>query len=298
MGNLGIPFIFGPVSGGERAPFSLRIGYGWRGFVADSFRDLSNLLIKVDPLMRRTFKQAERIYVTSEQTLSLMPRKYRQKASVLLAIGFNPSELPGLAEPHSPDPITNGCFRVLYVGNLLYLKGMHLGIPAFARLLKERPDAKLTLVGSGPDERQWRTLAEKLGVEDRIDWIPWQDRRKLSEQYAAHDVFLYPALHDSGGMVILEALAHGLPIVCLDLGGPGEIVDDTCSFAIKTKGLNRESAIWALADGLIKLAEDSALRKRLSEEATRRVKVFNWSALVARIYSEIVENEYRTTFFK
>ena len=159
MGNLKIPFVFGPVAGGERAPWRLRMGYSLRGWVMDVVRDGATFLIRIDPFTRWTFKQAERIYVTSEQTLSLLPRKYRQKAMVQLAIGFDSSELPCLPEQQPLDLINNRRFRILYVGHLLYLKGMHLGIPAFAHLLKERPDARLTMIGKGPNERGWRTLA-------------------------------------------------------------------------------------------------------------------------------------------
>jgi glycosyltransferase involved in cell wall biosynthesis len=285
MGNLGIPFIFGPVAGGERTPWRLRMKYGWRGWIRDGLRDLANLLVKVDPLARRNFKQAERIYVTSAQTLSLLPRKYRHKAIVQLAIGFNPSEMLGSPEKRPPDPLNKGHFRVLFVGNLLYLKGMHLGIPAFARLLRERPDARLTLVGKGQDEERWRTLAEKLGVGNRIDWVPWLDRGELPAIYASHNVLLFPSLHDSGGMVVLEAMAHGLPVVCLDLGGPGQTVEETCGFKVKIDGLNEEYVIRALADGLVKLAKDPILLRHLSEGAVHRVKEFRWSTTVGRMYS-------------
>ena len=286
MGNLGIPFIFGPVSGGERAPRRLRLGYSFRNRIWEACKDLSNLWVKIDPLMRRTFKQAERFFVTSTWNLSLVPRKYRKKGSVLLPIGFNSNELPGLAEPRAPELKTNGDLKVLYLGNLLYMKGMHLGIPAFARLLKEQPNAQLTLVGSGPDGLQWKTIAEKLGVADQIDWIPRLDRRKLSEVYFAHDVFIYPALQDPGGIVMLEAMAHGLPVVCLDHRKTGIMVDETCGLMVETVGLDENQAIEGLADCLVRLAQDPQLLLRLSEGAIRRVEKFRWSAPVSQIYSD------------
>ena len=285
MGNLGIPFVFGPVSGGERAPWRLRLGYSLRNRIWEGLKDLSNLWVKVDPLLRRTFKQAQRIYVTSTWNLTLVPRKYRQKASVLLPIGFNSNELPGLAKPLSQNYTINDCFRILYVGNLLYMKGMHLGIPAFAQLLKERPDAKLTLVGSGPDGRQWRAIAKKLGVDDRIVWIPRLDRQKLSAVYSAHDIFIYPALQDPGGMVILEALAHGLPVVCLNHRGTGIMIDETCGLTVETVGLDERQTIRALADRMVQLAQNPERLHRLSEGATHRVEEFRWSTPVSRIYS-------------
>jgi glycosyltransferase involved in cell wall biosynthesis len=289
MGNLGIPFIFGPVSGGERAPWRLRMSYSLRDWLWEGFRDFSNLMIKVDPLMRRTFKQAERIYVTSEQTLSLIPRKYREKTSVQLAIGFNSNEMPGVARLHSLDPATKDCFRILFVGRMIHWKGMQFGIPAFARLLKEMPDAKLTVVGSGPEDRKWRAIADKLGLEKQIEWIPWLARKKLSELYAAHDVFLFPSLHDSGGMVALEAMSYGLPVVGLNLGGIRKIVDATCGFKVETNGLNEKQTIQALADYLLQLAQDPERLHRLSEGALNRAKEFSWSEPVEIIYQDLIE---------
>lgn len=287
MGNLGIPFIFGPASGGEHAPWNLRKSYSWRNWIWDGLRDISNLMICVDPLMRRTFKQAEQIYVTSAWNRSLVPPKYREKVSVMLAIGFNSNEMPGLTEPHSAEPSNKNLFKVLYVGNLLYVKGMQLGIPAFARLLKKKPDAKLTIAGSGPNEQQWKTIAENLGVKDRIDWIPKQARRNLSELYATHDVFLYPSLHDSGGIVILEALAHKLPVACLNLWGAGVMVNETCGIKVETDGLDEEQVIQELADHLFQLANDPEKLHRLSEGAINRAEKFQWSAVVGRVYQEL-----------
>lgn len=285
MGNLGIPFTFGPVAGGERAPWHLRKGYGWRGWLKDFLRDLVSVLPRIDPLMRKTFKQADQIYVTSEQTRSLLPPKYRDKALVQLAIGFSADELAPVPQKNDSGPATGECFKVLYVGHLLYLKGMHLGIPAFAGLLKKFPHARMTIVGTGPDEKRWRTLGESLGIGDRIEWIPWLARKELSSFYSANDVFLFPSLHDSGGMVVLEAMACGLPVVCFDLGGPGEIVNDTCGFVVKTDGLNRENTVQELAGCLIKLAEDPDLLGRLKEGALKRVKKFSWQAQVSRLYA-------------
>ena len=80
---------------------------------------------------------------------------------------------------------------------------MHIGIPAFAQLLKKIPKARMTVVGSGPDGNRWKTLAKNLGVEDHIDWINWIERKELPKLYFNHNVFLFPSLHDSGGMVVV-----------------------------------------------------------------------------------------------
>ena len=63
--------------------------------------------------------------------------------------------------------------------------------------------------------------------------------REVEDRYRSADIFVFPSLRDSGGLVVLEAMAHGLPVVCADLGGPGLIVDETCGRAVSAKGKNK-----------------------------------------------------------
>ncbi|HRK78631.1 MAG TPA: glycosyltransferase family 4 protein [Thiobacillus sp.] len=282
MGGLGIPFIFGPVAGGERAPWRLRAGYGWKGWVLDAVRDAANVLVKFDPMMWRTFAQAEQIYVTSEQTRNLVPRRYWPKTRIKLAIALDDREVGELREePAMSAP------RIIYVGRLLYWKGMHLGLASFASFLKRYPGARLTLIGSGPDEARWRQLAGQLGVANSIDWTSWIGQCELADLYRNHDVLLFPSLHDSGGMVVLEAMQHGLPVVCLKLGGPGVLVNDSCGIALDTSRHGVESLVAVMADGLAQLFADYSAYADKSAGARKRAQEQNWDALVADIYAPI-----------
>jgi glycosyltransferase involved in cell wall biosynthesis len=284
MGNLGIPFYFGPVAGGEAAPWQLRRGYNLRQWAQDILRDLANLLVKVDPLMWWTFFRATKIYVTSEQTCQLLPRAFRRKAQIQLAIAsdYMPVE-SGDMQPvvHAPE---QGSVHILYVGRFIGWKGMHLGLRAFKELLKQVPGARLTLVGRGPDENEWRALASRLSIDRHIEWVPWLDRQKLSSLYLSHDIFLFPSLHDSGGLVVLEAMGHGLPVVCLDLGGPGVIVNGGCGIAVKTAGMGQEEVVAKIAKSLLMLTQDTQLRANFAHGTIARAKQFNWISLVERIH--------------
>jgi len=286
MGNLGIPFVFGPVAGGEAAPWRLRFGYGVRGWIIDGLRDLSNLLIRIDPFMRHTFRQARLIFVTSEQTRAYLPKRHWVKTRVQLAIGSAGAAVPTSTDT-SPVQVRGSGLRLLYVGHFLYWKGMHLGLPAFAGLLESHPDARLTLVGDGPEERRWRTLAAAVGVDRNIEWLPWLPQDDLLKIYARHDVLLFPSLRDSGGMVVLEALSHGLPVVCLDLGGPGVIVDETCGRVVSTPGKASAAVVSGLTEALTALADDPAVMTRLSRGTGARTRRFDWRAVADRVYSEI-----------
>lgn len=282
MGKLGIPFILGPVGGGERAPWRLRRGYSLRGLISDAARDAANVMLHFTPFMINTFASAERIYVTSRETMRLMPRRFRNKVQIELAIGAEESaSITRRILP--PQTLQDAPFRVLYAGRFVDCKGMHLGLPAFARLVDADPDAQLTMVGEGPAERRWRKLAEDIGIAANVEWLPWQDREAMASLYADHDVLLFPAMHDSGGMVVLEAMNHGLPVVCLKIGGPATLVNESCGYAVDPAGKNVAQVVREMGDALIDLAREST-RLPLAQAARLRCRDFSWREKVLRIY--------------
>jgi glycosyltransferase involved in cell wall biosynthesis len=282
MGRLGIPFIFGPVGGGERAPWRLRKGYGAIASAFEIARDGANLLIRLSPVMVSTLARANRIYVTSADTLKLMPARYHDKVQVELAIGIDECEHAS-AEEISKDRLIPTGFRVLYAGRFVDYKGMHLGLPAFARVAKADPSARLTMVGDGPAKHRWRRLAQSLGVDRQVEWVPWQTSDAMDRLYAQHHVLLFPSLHDSGGLVALEAMRRGLPVVCLKLGGPAALVDNRCGRIIDPGGKGVAEVVAELAQALVLLSQTD-LRCSLSEGARARSRDFSWSRKVARLY--------------
>ena len=164
---------------------------------------------------------------------------------------------------------------------------MHLGLRGFARLLERGIEARLTMLGAGPDEQAWRRLADELGVGHAIDWLAWVEHSKVPELYRRHDALLFPSLHNSSGNVVLEALLHGLPVVCLDLGGPAELANQSCGRVVSTRGLDEDGCAHALADALAELARDPELRRRLSDGARERARALRWPALVGSLYDDV-----------
>src|SRR6185437_4658491 len=126
MGRLGIPFTFGPVGGGEQAPWRLRMGYHLREQLTDLIRSILNVAVRSGMFLSPTLAAAAKIYVTSRETLNVLPRQYRKKAEIELAIASD-------SVPEGPVPErSNRAYRVLYAGRFLDSKGMFLGLPAFA----------------------------------------------------------------------------------------------------------------------------------------------------------------------
>lgn len=113
------------------------------------------------------------------------------------------------------------------------------------------------------------------------------NQSELKDFYRQHDVFLFPSLHDSSGNVVLEAMAAILPIVCLNPGGPGVIVDDTCGWRVATFGKSAKDVVNELAEELIRLASDDVLRKRCGNNSGERIQhQFTWEKVVRKVFAD------------
>lgn len=274
---LGPPFVFGPVGGGETAPAPLRRTFPLRGYLIDLVRDLANWVVRVDPLMAAVFRRSAATLCKTAETLESIPPRFRDKCVVQVELGTDGH--PGAARMRRRE---NGSFRLLYVGRLVYWKGLHLALMAFARLRADHPWATLTVVGSGPDEAWLHDVARRLGLDGAVNWIPRLAHAAVMRAYARHDAFLFPSLHDSSGNVVLEALSSGLPVVCLDAGGPGVLVDPSCGFKIRPG--DPQQVVEDLTRALAALAGDAALTRHMGEAALRRAwEHFSWAHQVSRM---------------
>jgi glycosyltransferase involved in cell wall biosynthesis len=283
MGSLGIPFWFGPVSGGEAVPASLRPGFSPVQRFREWLRDISNRMVPLDPFMRRTFRRAERILVTRD-TLPLVPKHWREKTAIQLGIGLPHVAVASAVRHSRPDP---EALRLLYVGRLLEWKGVDIALLAVSRIKRVNPRIRLTIVGQGPARAKLEAFTCQLGLEDTVQWVGWQPQWRLAEYYRAADALLFPSLRDSGGMVVLEALAQGLPVVCTDLGGPGVIVDATCGRVLRTRGRRQHQLAEELASALEEIARSPDLLTSLSFGARVRARQFHFHDLAKSIYADV-----------
>ena len=285
MGRLGIPFVIGPIAGGECSPIRLRRSMPFRGKASELLRDLGILSQRYSPLARPAFAAAERIFVTTADSLRLVPPKWRFKTAVHLAIGTR-----GDAERNEAQrPPAIPCFVV--AGRLLHWKGVHLAIRALAQVKATIPDATLTLLGNGPAERWLRDLAKRCGVADAVEFAGHVPRQQLVDSLLSYTGLVFPSLHDSGGLVVLEALSKGLPVVCLDLGGPGIMVNGSCGIVVPTTHADEAQTVTRLASAMISLATMATPDlERLSMGAIARANELSWARLTERIVGRDVRS--------
>lgn len=278
MGGLGIPFLFGPVGGGETSPRQLRAEITFSGRLREFLRDLLIGAAKFDPLMIRTYSKASLIACTTRDTLQHIPMRFQGKCRVIPAIGI---DLPKIAAT----PQTPSAPSFLFVGRLLYWKGLHLVLRAMPEVLRAVPGARLTVLGDGRDAPWLKRVAESCGIAARVTWIPALSHNEIEAVYPDHLALVFPSLHDSGGMVVLEALAAQVPVISLALGGPGMFVDSSCGVSIDAANQSGEAVEHALAAAMIRLAQQPSVRQHLAANCLARASSFTWSEAAKHLYS-------------
>jgi glycosyltransferase involved in cell wall biosynthesis len=201
MGRLGVPFILGPLGGGECSPPVLLRSAPWRARMYESLRSFGNHIAAIDPLARSTFHRAALIFCKTPETLAVIPVQERKKCSCLLEVAVDPAQLAQLPS------IGSERAQFLFAGSLIQLKGIHLILHALRQVRHSIPDARLTIVGDGRD-RDWpQTISRNLGVDDSVEWRGWIPRNKLIKLCGQNTAFVFPSLHDSSGNVVIEALS-------------------------------------------------------------------------------------------
>jgi glycosyltransferase involved in cell wall biosynthesis len=284
LGSLGPPLIIGPVGGGETSPRSLRDAIGARGRVLEWVRDISNATITINPIVRAGFRDAAVIFVTTEDTQNLFKGSLRDKTVVFSSISLTQLPPARLREWSGPP-------KFLYAGRLLYWKGVHIALRAFAELTSKWVDARFTIVGDGPERSRLEQEAASRNLRDRVEFIRRIPQPKLFELYDTNHLLLFPSLHDSGGFVVLEALSRGLPVVCLDLGGPKDTVTDNSGVVVRTNGCGQNTGQLAIsmATAISRLLEAPKRLAELSCGARARAQEFVLAKRIPALYDRAAE---------
>jgi len=277
LGFLGIPFVFGPVGGGEDAPWRLKKSFPIKDKLAELARSLLNLSAKCNPFLWLALSRANLILVRTTETARALPPPYGRHAVVHQEIGTpaRRRQSPLISRSYG-EPL-----RVVFAGRLLSLKGIHLALRAVARARSEGVNLQFTIIGSGPKEVWLKQLALSLNLHaDVLQWIERIPQDQLFEVYENAHCLLFPSLHDSGGNVVLESLAFGLPVICLDLGGPKTLVDENCAIVVETTGRSEEDVVAALALTLANMAANDSQRIAMSRAALKRANDMVWEKRV------------------
>jgi len=167
--------------------------------------------------------------------------------------------------------------RFVFMGRLIRYKGCDLVIEALAKV----PEAKLDIIGDGPERERLVLLSEQLGVADRVNFVGWVPAgAPLFERLSGYRAFLFPSLAEANGIVVQEAMMFGLPVVAVNWGGPGQLLDPESSVLIPPT--DKPTVVTGLANAMEHLGRNGAAADGLSAAARRKAEQagFSWPKLI------------------
>jgi glycosyltransferase involved in cell wall biosynthesis len=282
--GLGVPGVWGPIAGGEHVPPGFECYLG-SARLSEASRNLTNRLWLRLPSIQRSLRQSKTLFISNHTTLEFLPSTVRSKCTVLPPNALRPED------ENCPPPgpkLLSDTFKILYVGNCVATRAIPLVLDALKESAIEKFDFKV--IGAGPALAGWRQRARELGMAERVHFLGKLPYQQLANYYSTADALVFPALRDSGGSAVLEAMARYLPVLCLDWGGPGEMVDQ--SSGIKVPVTTVPATVKAFAAGLLRLRDHPELRTELAQAARRRAEsMFRWEAkrmLLEQTYQRLI----------
>lgn len=183
----------------------------------------------------------------------------------------------------APRPERDGRLRLLAVGSLQPRKNIPRLVAAVRSLASQRP-VQLSLIG--PEGYQAREIRDLVGRDAVVEFLGYVSESRLIEAYRSADVFVYPSVYEGFGLPVIEAMACGTPVLTSTGGSLPEVAG---SAALLVDPLDPV----AIADGIVRLADDEGLRSHLVQEGLARARHFTWPAAAVAL-----SDVYRTLLFR
>ena len=196
--------------------------------------------------------------------------------------------IPNGVDPAAPPPADPAALRarfasageglVLLVGRLVYEKGFHVALDALARLRGRDPGVRFVVAGDGPAREELEAQARRLGLDGDGTFLGWADEETVQGLFRVADVCLVPSLYEPFGLVALEAMAAGCPVVVAATGGLRELVPAGDAVGLRFRPQDPRS----LARAAERLLDDAALRERVVAGGRRHAAAYDWADVARR----------------
>jgi glycosyltransferase involved in cell wall biosynthesis len=273
MHRLPVPFIWGPVGGGEAVPWGLISSLPLKDRFVQYARYLLMKTFAVNPLVSSVPRKARVILARTEDTARIFQSRHGAKIRVVLETAaadylFN-------TRTSASKPIDSKPLEVIYTGRLVAFKNVEMAIRAVAEARRRGKNIHFTVVGDGPLKSSLHKLATELGIAGAISFTGFVTQEDVMKQLAKSHLYLFPSLREGGPWSLMEAMAIGLPSICVNTSGMKVIADDTCARLVQPG--RPSEMVMAFADTLCDLDDNPELRREMGAHARRRLQQeFSW----------------------
>ena len=187
----------------------------------------------------------------------------------------------------NPVPINRTTPLFVFIGRLVDWKALDIVIRALVRV----PSVELEVVGDGPMLDTWRSLATDLGVKERVHFLGHRSQPEYAARLRESVALVLPSIYESGGAVVLEAMAMSKPVIATRWGGPADYLNSSCGILVEPESY--AALVTGFAEGMQKLIDCPEMAKSMGDAGHERVvRDFDWQRRMDRvigIYSELVE---------
>lgn len=239
---------------------------------------------------KRIYQKASKILTISEYTACHIQKQYGIPTEKISVIPY-PIDTEKFKPRVNSGQIMTEDF-VLMVGRVTDpRKNVKLLLESFVLIKQRFPNLKLAIIGRKPEDNRFERFCAKLGIENSVVFLGHVSEKELIRYYTQARLFVLPSLQEGLGIVILEAMACGTPVVSTKCGGPEEIIIHG-----ENGYLVENNNAGALANGVCKLLADDALRRKVGEKAREHIKNNYSIEKVARKFIEVYKEVYPHLF--
>ncbi|MDB4411858.1 glycosyltransferase [Akkermansiaceae bacterium] len=283
LADFELPLVVGPVGGAEMSPPGLVGDLAMRLWIRDRLRAILYYFGSNLESTRKTYRACSVALGATEASVKSLKELGAADVRLVPQSGCGGDEVAAFA---SENPLgkdaPEGPIRLLSASRLVHWKGVDLTVDAVHRAVEAGHDIELTIVQEGPELGSLKKLVKRRGLIERVKFLgKLESLEDVYREMRRSDALMHPAVNEAFGQSILESLALGRQVICLDWAGPGMIVTADCG--IKVESGNREKIVTGLAEAIMRLGDRRSEWFPIQEAAIARSQVFSWQQVAEKI---------------
>ena len=270
------PFIWGPIGGAESIPPSYISTLSLEGRLQQYLRRMMIRCVSFNPFFLLPAYRAKAIIARTIESKTVFPKNLHEKIKVFLETGMSREVLTN--KTIGRDAGREDDINLIYVGRLVYVKNVETAILAFAAALrKSNKRLRFSIIGDGPLRDNLVKIVKSQGIASYVKFKGRLKQVDVISEMQRSQIFLFPSLKEGGTWSLMEAMAVGLPVVCLNTSGMHVITDDKC--AIRITPSSQSTTINQMTEAIVKLANSEKLRDEMGKAGKQRIESkFLWES--------------------
>lgn len=270
MHKLPVPFIWGPLGGGESVPYQFYKKFKFKNKIPHIIKSFMIKTVRINPFILNPAKRAKLIIARTDDTKNVFPKKFHNKIVLKLETCLGNNELNSIKNIEEYTGIDMTKFNLVVTGRLIPFKNNKILIEVMKEISKLKLDIVLHIIGDGEEKAQLQKKVEEYKICDKVIFYGEVSREKTLSLVNKCDVFIFPSLREGGSWSLMESMLLKKPVICLDGSGMRIITNDKCAIRIPMD--TEEKILTNMVNAVIKLYNDNDLVVSMGNESKKRIE--------------------------